>query len=155
MPPRCCTECVWLRRSNNTGSWLAGQGLFPDAKARFVTWVIGHKGAGGLAPANPLAAVRVARESGAGGVALDVRRTADGGLAVHHDATLADGRRLLDLVVAELPDGMATLPAVLDVCDGLALVNVEIKNWPLDGDFDESLGIVDTVVEALAPRRAT
>ena len=120
-----------------------------------MTLVIGHKGAAGLAPENSLAAFRVAREIGADGVELDVRRTADGGLAVHHDATLADGRRLLDLVVAELPDGMATLPAVLDVCDGLALVNVEIKNWPLDGDFDESLGIVDTVVEALAVRRAT
>jgi glycerophosphoryl diester phosphodiesterase len=67
---------------------------------------------------------------------------------------LDDGRRLLDLAVGELPDGIATLPPVLDACDGLALVNVEIKNWPLDTDFDESLGIVDTVVEALAARPA-
>jgi glycerophosphoryl diester phosphodiesterase len=117
-----------------------------------VTLVIGHKGAAGLAPENSLAAFRVAREVGADGVELDVRRTADGALAVHHDATLADGRRLLDLAVGELPDGIATLPAVLDVCDGLALVNVEIKNWPLDGDYDESLGIVEAVVEALAAR---
>jgi glycerophosphoryl diester phosphodiesterase len=119
-----------------------------------VTLVIGHKGAAGLAPENSLAAFRVAQEVGADGVELDVRRTADGGLAVHHDATLDDGRRLLDLTVAELPDGIATLPAVLDACDGLALVNVEIKNWPLDGDFDEALGIVGSVVEALAARPA-
>jgi glycerophosphoryl diester phosphodiesterase len=119
-----------------------------------VTLVIGHKGAPGLAPENSLAAFRVAREVGADGVELDVRRTADGALAVHHDVTLADGRRLLDVAAGELPDGIATLPAVLDVCGGLALVNVEIKNWPLDGDFDESLGIVDAVVEALAGRAA-
>jgi glycerophosphoryl diester phosphodiesterase len=100
-----------------------------------VTLVIGHKGAAGLAPENSLAAFRVAQEVGADGVELDVRRTADGGLAVHHDATLDDGRRLLDLTVAELPDGIATLPAVLDA-------------------FDEALGIVGSVVEALAARPA-
>ena len=119
-----------------------------------MTLVIGHKGAAGLAPENSVAAFRAAREVGADGVELDVRRLSDGALAVHHDPTLDDGRRLLDLAAGELPDGIATLPAVLDACDGLALVNVEIKNWPLDSDFDESLGIVDSVVEALAARPA-
>jgi glycerophosphoryl diester phosphodiesterase len=115
-----------------------------------VTLVIGHKGAAGLAPENSVAAFRAAREVGADGVELDVRRLADGALAVHHDPALDDGRTLLDLVAGELPDGIATLPAALDACEGLALVNVEIKNWPLDSDFDESLGIVNRVVEALA-----
>jgi glycerophosphoryl diester phosphodiesterase len=119
-----------------------------------VTLVIGHKGAAGLAPENSVAAFRVARDVGADGVELDVRRLADGALAVHHDPTLDDGRRLLDLAAGELPDGIATLPPVLDACDGLTLVNVEIKNWPLDSDFDESLGIVDSVVEALEARPA-
>jgi glycerophosphoryl diester phosphodiesterase len=117
-----------------------------------VPLVIGHKGAAGLAPANSLAAFRVARDVGADGVELDVRRTADGTLAVHHDATLPDGRRLLNLGRAQLPDAITTLPAVLDACEGLALVNVEIKNWPLDGDFDESLEIADDVVAALVAR---
>jgi glycerophosphoryl diester phosphodiesterase len=119
-----------------------------------VTLVIGHKGAAGMAPENSLAAFSAAREVGADGVEFDVRRLADGALAVHHDPTLNDGRRLLDLAVGELPGGIATLAPVLDACDGLALVNVEIKNWPLDGDFDESLGIADAVVEALAARPA-
>jgi glycerophosphoryl diester phosphodiesterase len=119
-----------------------------------VTLVIGHKGAAGMAPENSLAAFSAAREVGADGVEFDVRRLADGALAVHHDPTLNDGRRLLDLAVDELPGGIATLAPVLDACDGLALVNVEIKNWPLDGDFDESLGIADAVVEALAARPA-
>jgi glycerophosphoryl diester phosphodiesterase len=119
-----------------------------------VTLVIGHKGAAGMAPENSLAAFSAAREVGADGVEFDVRRLADGALAVHHDPMLNDGRRLLDLAVDELPGGIATLALVLDACDGLALVNVEIKNWPLDGDFDESLGIADAVVEALAARPA-
>ena len=117
-----------------------------------MTLVIGHKGAAGLAPENSLAAFRAARDVGADGVELDVRRTADGALAVHHDAALADGRRLLDLEASGLPQGIATLGPALDACDGLALVNVEIKNWPLDGDFDESLAIADAVVAALAER---
>ena len=116
--------------------------------------VIGHKGAAGLAPENSLAAFRAARAVGADGVELDVRRTADGTLAVHHDATLPDGRRLLDLTGGQMPDGIATLPAVLDACEGMALVNIEAKNWPLDGDFDESLAIADAVVAALADRTA-
>jgi glycerophosphoryl diester phosphodiesterase len=120
-----------------------------------VALVIGHKGAAGLAPENSLAAFRVAREVGADGVELDVRRTrTPHTLAVHHDPTLDDGRRLVDVAVDELPEGIATLPEVLDACDGLALVNVEIKNWPLDSDFDESLGIVDDVVQALGARPA-
>ncbi len=153
MPPRYYTECVWLRRRNDTGGWVARQGFFSTAKVGFVTLVIGHKGAAGLAPENSLAAFRAAREVGADGVELDVRRTrTPDALAVHHDPMLGDGRRLLDLAVDELPDAIVTLPPVLDACDGLALVNVEIKNWPLDGDFDESLGIVDSVVESLAAR---
>ncbi len=120
-----------------------------------MTLVIGHKGAAGLAPENSLTAFRVAREVGADGVELDVRRTRTRhALAVHHDPTLDDGRTLLDVAVDELPDGIATLPPVLDACAGLALVNIEIKNWPLDSDFDESLEIADRVVEALAARPA-
>ena len=88
-----------------------------------MTLVIGHKGAAGLAPENSLEAFRMAREVGADGVELDVRRTADGALAVHHDPTLGDGRRLMDVATGELPAGIATLPPVLDACAGLALVN--------------------------------
>jgi glycerophosphoryl diester phosphodiesterase len=71
---------------------------------------------------------------------------------VHHDPDLADGRALRALARRELPAGVADLVAVLDACDGLALVNVEIKNWPLDADFDESLAIADAVVAALLER---
>src|SRR5918995_5277942 len=138
MPPRCVVECVWLRRSKDTGGWVTRQGLFSDAKDGFVTLVIGHKGAAGLAPENTLGAFHVARDVGADGVELDVRRTADGALAVHHDAELPDGRVIAAINWSELPDDVPDLDPVLDVCRGLALVNVEIKNWPADVDYNES-----------------
>jgi len=52
--------------------------------------VVAHRGARAAAPENTLAAFRLAAELGADGVELDVRRTGDGLLAVHHDAALPD-----------------------------------------------------------------
>ena len=54
----------------------------------------------------------------------------------------------------ELRGVVDELGAVLDACAGLSLVNVEIKNWVNDVDFDESLAIADTVAAALAARPA-
>jgi glycerophosphoryl diester phosphodiesterase len=120
-----------------------------------VTHVIGHRGASRAARENTLAAFRAAVAQGADCVELDVRRTADGRLAVHHDAHLADGREIVATTWDDLPDDVPDLAAALDACAGLATVNVEIKNWPGDVDFDESLTVADAVVEALAARPAT
>ena len=49
---------------------------------------------------------------------------------------------------------MEDLDTALDACRDLAVVNVEIKNWPDDVDFDPSLAVVDRVVDALAARPA-
>ena len=119
-----------------------------------MTQVIGHRGAPAIAPENTLASFRAAAALGADGVELDVRRTADGRLAVHHDAHLADGRAIVATPWDELPPEVADLPAVLDACRGLDVVNVEIKNWPDDVDFDASLGVVDEVVKVLVGRPA-
>ena len=48
--------------------------------------VLAHRGASAVAPENTIAAFSKARELGADGVELDVRRSADGVLIVHHDA---------------------------------------------------------------------
>jgi glycerophosphoryl diester phosphodiesterase len=121
-----------------------------------VTLVIGHKGAPAVAAENTIASFKAARALGADGVELDVRRAAGGHLAISHDATLPapDGRVLLDLPAESLPECMPDLPAVLEACAGLELVNVEIKNWTYDSDFDESLGIADRVVAAIGERPA-
>jgi glycerophosphoryl diester phosphodiesterase len=117
-----------------------------------VTLVIGHQGAPAVAAGNTVASFQAARALGADGVELDVRRAADGHLAVSHDAHLPDGRALVDLPADDLPECMPDLAAALDACAGLGLVNVEIKNWPADSDFDEGLGIAERVAAVLAGR---
>lgn len=121
-------------------------------KAVFVTSVVAHRGASARFPENSEVAFRGARELGADGVELDVRRTADRALAVCHDPTLPDGRHVVDTAAADLPDGVCLLGAALDACEGLALVNVEIKNWPDDPDFDDDMAIVGPTVDALLAR---
>jgi len=115
-----------------------------------VIQVIGHRGAPHLAPENTIESFHAVRRVGADGVELDVRRAADGSLAVHHDAHLGDGRAVVGLSRAELPAEVPDLAAALDACAGLDVINVEIKNWPDDVDFDPSLGHVDRVVEVLS-----
>lgn len=88
--------------------------------------VIAHRGASAQRPENTLAAFEAAVAFGAHGVELDVRGTADGALAVHHDPALADGRELHQLDVAALPAEVCLLQAALEAC-GALLVNVEIK----------------------------
>jgi glycerophosphoryl diester phosphodiesterase len=53
------------------------------------TATIAHRGASGVAPENTLVAVRAGIAAGADLVEIDVRRTADRALVLHHDASLA------------------------------------------------------------------
>jgi len=114
--------------------------------------VIGHRGASEAHPENTLAAFRGAIDQGADGIELDVRRTADGALAVCHDDTLPDGRALVEVDSTDLPESMPLLAAALDVCRPLAVVNIEIKNWPDDKDFDPSERLAADVVDLLRSR---
>jgi glycerophosphoryl diester phosphodiesterase len=101
--------------------------------------VLAHRGASRLARENTVEAFRRAREVGADGVELDVRRSADGVPLVHHDASAADGIGLLVArpfaeIRAAAP-WLPTLDEALDACAGM-LVNVEIKcsRWEPDAD---------------------
>ncbi len=104
-----------------------------------MTLVLAHRGSGPHGPEreNTVAAFLAARRFGADGVELDVRRTADHRLVVHHDAEVADGRRLCLLEAGELPEEVPSLAEALEACGDL-VVNVEIKNAPQDPDFDRS-----------------
>lgn len=114
--------------------------------------VIAHRGASATRPpGNTVEAFLAARDLGADWVELDVRRTADGALAVHHDAELADGRRLVDVEASDLPPEVPLLAAALEACDGMG-VNVEIKNAPVDPDWDEARRIADETVRQLDGR---
>lgn len=96
-------------------------------------------------------AFRLAVAQGADGIELDVRRSADGHLVVHHDARLPDGRTIAELTRAELPADLPGLGDALDACRG-AWVNLEIKNAPDDPDFDDDRRLAQQVVELLAVR---
>jgi glycerophosphoryl diester phosphodiesterase len=89
--------------------------------------IIAHRGASAHHPENTIAAFRGAAAAGADMVELDVRVTADGRLAVHHDADLSDGRPIAAALFADLPDVVPSLAAALDACAGMG-VNVEIKS---------------------------
>lgn len=106
---------------------------------------------------NTLGAFSAAVALGVDGVELDVRRTLDGTLVVHHDASIGDqiiaqsGRRTL-------PSYVPTLEEALDALRGVH-VNVEIKNVraPSEPTYDETGDLarqVVTTVRAMGWREA-
>ena len=112
--------------------------------------VIGHRGASGAEQENTVEAFRRAAAMGADAVELDVRRTSDGVLVVHHDAHLPAGA-IVQLRVGELPAHVPTLAAALDACHGM-WVNVEIKNDEREPDFDPTDSIADETIAHLLAR---
>src|SRR6188768_3753377 len=98
--------------------------------------VLAHRGACRQAPENTLNAFARARALGADGVELDVRRSADGVLLVHHDATAEPLGAFAALPFAEIRAARPSVPTLaeaLDACAGL-LVNVEVKCLPWEPD---------------------
>jgi glycerophosphoryl diester phosphodiesterase len=88
--------------------------------------VVAHRGLHITERENTIGAFTAAVSLGVDGVELDVRRTADGVLVVHHDPSIGE----LAIVRTErsaLPDYVPTLEEALDSLQGVA-VNVEIKN---------------------------
>lgn len=118
-----------------------------------MTLVYAHRGASTQERENTIAAFAAAVVMGADGVELDARRTVDGAIAVHHDAHLGDGRPVIGLVATDLPDHVPLLGAALDACGDL-VVNIEIKNWPDDVDFDRTELVAEAVVAEVGARRS-
>jgi glycerophosphoryl diester phosphodiesterase len=119
--------------------------------------VLGHRGSPRRARENTLDAFTRAREDGADGVELDVHRSRDGALVVHHDAALEGFGVLAEHDLADIRGAhpwIPTLPEVLDECRGL-LVNIEIKNSPPDADFDPDETVAAAVVDLLRARSQT
>ena len=114
--------------------------------------VIAHRGASAQFAENTLDAFFGAVNQGADGVELDVRRTADAHLAIHHDDSLADGTVIVEAAFADLPAPMIDLGQALDACSPLSVVNIEIKNWPEDKDFDPTELVAAGVVDLLRAR---
>lgn len=112
------------------------------------TAVVAHRGSPDAALGireNTLEAFLHALQLGADGVELDVRMTADGALAVHHDPVIDGCGVLCELTAGELPPHVPLLSAALDACAGLS-VNIEIKNLPGEPGFDPEDQVVREVV---------
>ncbi len=99
-----------------------------------MTAVFAHRGCTQGFTENTVDAFVEARRLGADGVELDVRLTADGALAVHHDAEIPGVGSIAELGVADLPAHVPLLADVLAVCEGM-VVNVEIKNAPQEAGW--------------------
>jgi glycerophosphoryl diester phosphodiesterase len=107
--------------------------------------VLGHRGASVAAPENTPEAFALADRMGADGIELDVRRVSDGRLVIAHDplpSSLAEVDRM----------GLASFDEALDACGDRMLVNVEIKNWPDDTDYDPTMAMVAPVIDTLRRR---
>jgi len=107
-----------------------------------------------MAPENTIEAFVTAKALGADGVELDVHRTADGGLVVHHDATARGVGVLAERPLAEIRAARPEVPTLVEAVDACAgmLVNVEVKNLPGDADYDPDERAATAVVELLAGR---
>jgi glycerophosphoryl diester phosphodiesterase len=103
-----------------------------------MTLIYAHRGLHVNARENTIAAFKGAVALGVDGVELDVRRTADGALVVHHDASV-EGMVVSRTRQRDLPAYIPTLEQVLEACAGIA-VNVEIKNLRHESEptYDET-----------------
>lgn len=115
--------------------------------------VIAHRGASAAAPENTIEAFELAHRLGADWVELDARRSADGVVVVHHDDQLGDGRVIVELARPDIPASVCDLTDALDACRPMG-VNIEIKNWPSDRDFDPAYAVA-TFVAAEVGRRGS
>jgi glycerophosphoryl diester phosphodiesterase len=113
--------------------------------------VLAHRGASRAERENTLRAFERAGLFGADGVELDVRRTADDVLVVHHNPSLDDGRVIYETSSVDLPAHIPTLSEALDACYGM-WVNVEIKNDDTEPDFDPTEWVAEQTMALLARR---
>jgi glycerophosphoryl diester phosphodiesterase len=119
-----------------------------------MTLVVAHRGASRAHRENTIEAFRGAAAMGADMVELDVRRTADRRLVVHHDPLIAGLSPLIDLRADQLPPYVPTLADALDACEGMQ-VNVEIKSDRREPDYDPAQWAAAAVVELLIARGDT
>lgn len=114
-----------------------------------MTEVFAHRGLHATARENTVAAFLAARAAECDGVELDVRRTRDGALVIHHDAAVEGIGAIPDLDCRALPPWVPTVAEAMTACGDLT-VNVEIKNSAGDPGHDPSGALAHQVVSALA-----
>lgn len=111
--------------------------------------IFGHRGASAAAQENTLAAYALAVAQDADGIELDIRRTADGVLVLHHDAEVPGVGPIVGLTFDELRAAAPHVPTPDEMLgvSGDLVIDIEIKNSPHDGDYDPEHTSADLVVE--------
>lgn len=122
-----------------------------DVSARKMPLVVGHRGASRAEQENTLAAFSAAKRMGADMVELDVRRTVDGAMVVHHDPIIKGLGVIATLRRSDLPEHVPDLAAALDCCLGID-VNIEIKSDRDEPDYDPLHRLTAEVVSLLTSR---
>ncbi len=98
-----------------------------------------------------MASFREAFARGADAAELDVRRTADNTLVVHHDPLIPDVGPIIALDCDDIEEAAPWIPdlrSAIAACAGM-WVDIEIKNSPADPDWDESHDIARQTVALL------
>jgi glycerophosphoryl diester phosphodiesterase len=91
-------------------------------------------------------------EAGADGVEMDVRRTIDGVLVMNHDDRRPGFPPIVEMTLSEIREHLPSMPTFIDSLASVTQdvwLNVEIKNFPDEADFDESRSIVNQVIETI------
>jgi len=110
--------------------------------------VFAHRGLHITERENTIGAFEAAVSLGVDGVELDVRRTNDGVLVVHHDASVA-GQPIVESRRSALPDFIPTLEEALASLEGVT-VNVEVKNGRGVGEiYDQSGDLARQVLQTI------
>ena len=107
--------------------------------------LLGHRGSPNVARENTLPSFQAAIDAGLDGIELDVQRTLDGVLVVHHDFHLPDGRLIAALNASEIEAAILPMngrtPRLEQVLEWAKsqniFVNVEIKSEGLKSDGRE------------------
>ncbi len=115
--------------------------------------VYAHRGDRSRAPDNTLKAYQLAVEAGADGIELDVRRTSDGELIMSHDDRYPGHAPFVEMTLAEVRDALPHVPTLIETLEavpGHVWLNVEIKNFPDEADYDTTDWMVDKTIETIA-----
>lgn len=110
--------------------------------------IFGHRGASASARDNTLEAYALAVAQDADGIELDVRRTADDMLVLHHDAEAKGVGPLVDKTFAEIRVAAPHIPTLDEMLavTGDLMLDIEIKNSPSDLDYDPHHRTAEQVV---------
>lgn len=111
--------------------------------------VYAHRGDRSRAPDNTLDAYRLAVEAGADGIELDVRRSKDGVLMLHHeyrDPAIGVFAQMEFEEIRRAAPSVPTLVEALDVIPADVYVNVEIKIRPGDTALEADRSMVEETI---------